>query len=252
MAREKGTGSLQREKSGRWTIRIGVKGKRISRSARTKDKNKAEAFLERLLAPLGLGAHRLPLAEAWQYYEMSPNRADLAKATLDGKRVVWMAFARWMEKFHPEITHLAELTATAVEEYLIQFRANHSAGTYNSHVCILREICHVLAEKSGMVKDPWAGVCLRSDDSVSRRELTTDELERLIIGAGKVGLEWKLLIVTGIYTGLRLGDCCRLTWDNVDTVHGVIQVIPQKTRKHAHGNPVTIPIHPVLLSLIHI
>lgn len=252
MAREKGTGSLQREKSGRWTIRIGVNGKRISRSARTKDRSKAEAFLERILAPLGLGTYKLPLAEAWQHYEMSPNRGDLAKATLDGKRVVWMSFARWIEKFHPEITHLAELTPTAVEEYLIQFRANHSAGTYNSHVCILREICHVLSGKSGMVDDPWAGVCLRSDDSVSRRELTADELERLMIEAGKVGLEWKLLLATGIYTGLRLGDCCRLAWENVDTAHGVIQIVPQKTRKHTHGNPVTIPIHSVLSGMLNI
>ena len=27
---------------------------------------------------------------------------------------------------------------------------------------------------------------------------------------------------------------------------GVIQVIPQKTKRHAHGRPVTIPIHPTL------
>ena len=31
MAREKGTGSLQLEKSGRWTMRVGIKGKRYSR-----------------------------------------------------------------------------------------------------------------------------------------------------------------------------------------------------------------------------
>lgn len=250
MAREKGTGSLQREKSGRWTVRIGVNGKRFCRSARTKDRNKAEAFLERMLAPLGLGAHRLPLAEAWQHYEMSPNRGDLAKATLDGKRVVWMAFARWVEKFHPEITHLAELTAVAVGEYLLQFRANHSAGTYNSHVCILREICHVLSEKAGMVDDPWAGVCLRADDAVSRRELTIDELARLVDASSKAGREWKLLVFTGIYTGLRLGDCCRLKWENVNLERGVIQLIPQKTRKHSHGHPITIPIHPDLLQLL--
>ena len=246
MAREKGTGSLQREKSGRWTVRIGVNGKRFCRSARTKDRGKAEAFLERMLAPLGLGAYRLPLAEAWQHYEMSPNRGDLAKATLDGKRVVWMAFARWVEKFHPEITHLAELTSVAVGEYLLQFRANHSAGTYNSHVCILREICHVLSEKAGMVDDPWAGVCLRADDAVSRRELTAEELGRLVEAAGKAGAEWRLLVTTGIYTGLRLGDCCRLKWEDVNMGRSVIQLIPQKTRKYAHRQPITIPIHPQL------
>lgn len=59
MAREKGTGNLQQEKSGRWTVRIGINGHRISRSARTTDRTKAEAFLNRFLAPLGLGAQKL-------------------------------------------------------------------------------------------------------------------------------------------------------------------------------------------------
>ena len=248
MAREKGTGNLQQEKSGRWTVRIGINGHRISRSARTTDKTKAEAFLNRFLAPLGLGAQKLPLAEAWHHYEMSPNRRDIAKSTLDSKRTVWMAFARWMEKYHVEIGHLAEVTEEAVAEYLMQFKCNHSATTYNNHVCVLREVFRTLAEKAGVVNDPWANVCLRADDSVSRRELSLDEVERLYSAASKEGKEWKLLLAIGIYTGLRLGDCCRLKWECVNLERQLIQVIPEKTKRHAHGKPVTIPIHPQLLA----
>ena len=248
MAREKGTGSLQREKSGRWTVRIGIKGRRLSRSAGTKDRDKAEAFLNRFLAPLGLGAVRLPLAEAWHHYEMSPNRRDVAKATLDSKRTAWMAFARWMEQNHIEICYLAEVTETAVAEYLAEFRCRHSATTYNNHVCAIREVFRALAEKAGVTHDPWADVCLRSDDSVSRRELTLDEVERLYDAASKEGAQWKMLVMVGIYTGLRLGDCCRLSWECVDLERQVIQVIPEKTKKHMHGRPVTIPIHPQLMA----
>ena len=248
MAREKGTGNLQMEKSGRWTVRIGINGHRISRSARTTDKTKAEAFLNRFLAPLGLGAQKLPLAEAWHHYEMSPHRRDIAKSTLDSKRTVWMAFARWMEKYHVEIGHLAEVTEEAVAEYLMQFKCNHSATTYNNHVCVLREVFRTLAEKAGVVNDPWANVCLRADDSVSRRELSLDEVERLYSAASKEGKEWKLLLATGIYTGLRLGDCCRLKWECVNLERQLIQVVPEKTKRHAHGKPVTIPIHPQLLA----
>lgn len=248
MAREKGTGNLQMEKSGRWTIRVGVNGRRLSRSTGTRDRGKAEAFLNRFLAPLGLGATRLPLAEAWHHYEMSPNRRDIAKSTLDSKRTVWMAFARWMERNHIEIGHLAEVTETAVAEYLAEFRCHHSATTYNNHVCVLREIFRVLADKAGILHDPWTGVCLRADDSVSRRELTLDEVARLYAAAAKEGPHWKLLVMTGIYTGLRLGDCCRLSWESVNLERQIIQVIPEKTKKHAHGRPVTIPIHPSLMS----
>ena len=252
MAREKGTGNLQQEKSGRWTVRIGINGRRLSRSARTTDRDKAEKFLERFLAPLGLGVVKLPLAEAWHHYEMSPKRRDLARSTLESKRIVWMGFARWMEHNHIEIGHLAEVTETAVAEYLAEFRCHHSASTYNGHVCVLREIFRVLADKAGITHDPWAGVCLKADDSISRRELSLDEVERLYNAASKEGKEWKLLLMTGIYTGMRLGDCCRLKWENVHLERGVIQIIPEKTKKHMHGKPVTIPIHPSLMAELRI
>ena len=250
MAREKGTGNLQKEKSGRWTLRVGINGKRLSRSTRTTDRDKAEKFLERFLAPLGLGSQRIPLAEAWNHYEMSPNRRDIAKATLDTKRAVWMNFARWMEKFHLEIGHLAEVTQEAVSEYLMQCKCHHAATTYNNHVCALREVFRLLADKAGITSDPWANVKLRADDSVSRRELTLDEVNRLYEAASKEGAHWRLLFATGIYTGLRLGDCCRLSWECVNLERNVIQVIPEKTKKHAHGKPVTIPIHHTLGGLL--
>lgn len=248
MAREKGTGNLQREKSGRYTARVGINGKRLSRSTGTKDADKAEAFLRRFLSPLGLGAERVPLADAWRLYEMSPNRRDLASSTLANKRLAWMAFARWVERNHMEITQLSGVTPEAVAEYLTTFRSRHSASTYNGHVCILREIFRVLAAKAGIADDPWEGVALRTDDSISRRELTLDEVARLYAAATKLGAHWRLLLMTGIYTGLRLGDCCRLAWDSVNLERGIIQLIPEKTKRHTRRQPVTIPIHAELAS----
>ncbi|MGN0855605.1 MAG: tyrosine-type recombinase/integrase [Kiritimatiellia bacterium] len=237
---------MQQEKSGRWTVRVGVDGKRLSRSARTKDRDKAAAFLDRMLAPLGLGSRRLPLAEAWHHYEMSPNRRDLANSTLKSKRAMWMVFARWMEQNHLEIADLAQVTPQSIAEYLAEFRCHHSASTYNGHVCALREIFRTLAEKADVVSDPWADVRLRTDDSISRRELTANELGRLYAAAAKRGSEWRMLFVTGIYTGLRLGDCCCLEWGEINLERSVIQIVPEKTKKHMHGIPVTIPIHPQL------
>lgn len=246
MAREKGTGSLQLEKSGRWTMRVGIKGKRYSRSTRTTDREKAEKFLERFLSPLGLGSRRLPLADVWLEYVKSPDRRDLAPSTLNSKRLVWMEFARWMEHHHLEIGNLAEISHEAIAEYLACIRAEVCASTYNARICVLREIFHVLAARAGLVDDPWEGVRLHADDCHSRRELTLDEIEELMKAATKAGGEWRRLFTIGIYTGLRLGDCCRLAWNSVNLERGVIQLIPTKTRKHAHGQPVTIPIHPQL------
>lgn len=246
MAREKGMGNLQREKSGRWTMRVCIKGKRYSRSTRTTDREKAERFLQRFLAPLGLGERRLPLADVWLEYLKSPNRNDLAKATLESKRQVWMHFAKWMEHNYLAVDDLAGVTEEAIVEYLACLRADLCATTYNNRVCVLREMFRVLASKAGIENDPWEYIRLRPSDSHSRRELTRNELERLLGAAKSYGEEWHKLFLIGIYTGLRLGDCCRLDWRDINLGAGIIQLIPQKTKRHANGRPVTIPIHDVL------
>ena len=246
MAREKGMGNLQREKSGRWTMRVGINGKRYCRSTRTKDRDQAERVLQRFLAPFGLGERRLPLADVWNAYVMSPDRNELAKATLNSKRAIWMHFARWMEHYYLPVKDLAGVTHDMISEYLALLRAELCGTTYNGRVCVLREIFHTLAGKAGLDEDPWEGVRLRPDDSQSRRELTMDELRRLIEAAKKSGEEWHKLFLVGIYTGLRLGDCCNLNWSSINIAQRIIQLIPSKTRRHAHGRPITIPIHPAL------
>ena len=246
MAREKGMGSLQQEKSGRWTMRVCIKGKRFCRSTRTRDRAQAERVLQRFLAPLGLGDRRLPLADAWNAYVVSPNRNELAPATLNAKRIVWMHFAKWMEQNYLPVGDLGGVTADMIAEYLALLRGNLCGTSYNNRVCVLREIFRTLAAKAGFEEDPWEGVRLRPDDSHSRRELTMEELRRLLDAARcRVNREWHTLFLIGIYTGLRLGDCCRLDWSQIDLGAGVIQLVPQKTRRH-HQRMVTIPIHPKL------
>ena len=256
MAREKGMGNLQREKSGRWTMRVSIGGVRYCRSTRTKDRDKAERVLQRFLAPLGLGERRLPLADVWLEYVKSPKRNELAKATMESKQNVWMQFARWMEKNYLPVRDLGGVTPDMIAEYLACLRVSLCASTYNSRVCVLREMFHVLAAKAGIEDDPWQGVRLRPDDSHSRRELTMSELNRLleVSRTGCVRLkengdamnrELHVLLLIGIYTGLRLGDCCLLDWSQINIAEGVIQLIPKKTRRH-HQRIVTIPVHPAL------
>lgn len=257
MAREKGMGSLQREKSGRWTMRVGINGKRYCRSTRTKDRAQAERYLQRFLAPFGLGEHRLPLADVWLEYVKSPNRNELAQSTLNAKRIVWMHFAKWMEHNYLFVSDLGGITSDMIGEYLVCLRADLCASTYNGRVCILREIFHLLATKAGIEDDPWEGVRMRPDDCHSRRELTMDELRRLLAAAQQMKVkgegeqrndssEWYKLFLIGIYTGLRLGDCCKLDWSSINIARGIIQLIPTKTKRYAHGRPITIPIHPAL------
>ena len=91
------------------------------------------------------------------------------------------------------VKDLGGVTADMIAEYLACLRADLCATTYNNRVCVLREMFHVLAKKGGLEEDPWEGVRLRPDDSHSRRELTTDELKRLLAAAESLAVTNGLL-----------------------------------------------------------
>lgn len=274
--RAKGIGGLQQEKSGLWTLRCKIDGKRIAKSTGTHDRAEAEAFARRFLAPYVKGdaartyeniraavmteemlakereaeGPQLKLSEAWKAYEESPYRRDLSPNTLEGKKQVCKVFLDYMAKVFPEVVEVRHLTRYHTEKYLDFMRREHSASTYNNRLCVLREIHRNIMERAAAKTNPWDGFPLRADDSHSRRELTIEELARLVEVANREGQEFRILFGIAMYTGLRLGDCCKLTWSDVDIVRSIIQKIPEKTKKYRKGRPVTVPIHKVLADLL--
>lgn len=274
--RGKGLGGLQLEKTGIWTVRCLINGKRVSKSTGTRDRAEAEQFAKRFLAPYvkddaartfeniqaavmterQLAAMReaegpqLKLVDAWEGYEKSPMRRDLAPTTMEGKRQVCRQFVEYMAKVFPEVVEVRHVTRYHAENYLNYLRRGTSASTYNNRLCVLREVHRTIMERAAAKSNPWEGFPLRADDSHTRRELTVEELARLVDVASREGHEWRTLFGIAMYTGMRLGDCCKLTWAEVDIVRSVIQKVPEKTKKYRKGRPVTIPIHKVLADLL--
>jgi integrase len=80
---------------------------------------------------------------------------------------------------------------------------------------------------------------LKIDSSQVRRPFTMDEIRSLLSVADQ---EWQSLILCGLYTGQRLGDLARLTWQNVDLERGIVSLVTGKTKRHLQ-----IPIAPPLL-----
>ena len=274
--RLRGTGGLQREKTGMYTIRCIINGTRVAKSTGTKDKAEAERFLKRFLAPYvkddaeltyakvqaAVATEKqlremkedenpqLQLDKVWEAYDKSLKRRDLALTTLAGKQQVWSAFLDFMHDTFPEAKELRNVSIIHAEAYLTKLRGENSAQTYNQRLCVLREMTRVLMEEARCKVNPWEDFKLRPDDSHTRRELTVEELARLIDFASREGFEWRCLFAIGMYTGMRLGDCSKLRWSEVDIVRSVIQRVPDKTKKYRKGKPVTIPIHKVLSDLL--
>ena len=98
-------------------------------------------------------------------------------------------------------------------------------------------------ERAAAKSNPWDGFPLRADDSHSRRELTIEELARIVEMANREGVEWRTLFGIAMYTGMRLGDCQRLRWENV--CGDRLMVRTSKTKRLAG-----IPIHPALAAAL--
>jgi integrase len=78
----------------------------------------------------------------------------------------------------------------------------------------------------------------------SHRGIFSEEQVATLINAAQG--EWKTLILLGYYTGARLGDCAKMQWGCVDFARGVIDFVPEKTRRK--NKRVVVPLHPILLA----
>jgi integrase len=211
----------------------------------------------------------LDINQAWQSYLDATNRPDSGPRTLKGYSSQWSFFVEWIGREHPTIQRLASVDFKIAQEYaryllseikITRHRrrrkkewdeekiVKHSftTNTYNKHIRTLELVFRVLAEPAGISHNPWAGISRKTENKVSRRELTVEELNTI---CNKATGELQALLVLGIYTGLRLGDCCTLRWSEVDLVRRIILRVPNKTARRK-GMPVHIPIHPTLLAFL--
>ena len=249
------SGSLQLEKNGIWTARVRVDGRTVSRSTGTALRSEAEASLARLVVIAECGRRRTlecsALLKAWPRYEASAVSARLAPASRKAKYRAWLHFSVWMRKTHPDVREPQEVTRSMAEEYIAFFQGGHAAVTCNLRICYLREMFRrMLGEEGAAESNPWDGMRLRASDGYTRRELSIDEVRRLLAASEVCGREWRMLFALAVYTGMRLGDCCCLAWEAVNLAAAIIQIVPRKTRRYLAARPVTIPLHPELAGML--
>ena len=191
----------------------------------------------------------LTLADAFDAYERSATRPDSGARTLADYRGYFDGFLSWIATNRPDYIELRDVTTEDAQDYANDLKAKASAGTYNKRVVFFRCLWRVLGDhpKARLVCNPWERVQKREVIEHTRRELTIEELAKV---CGSVSGEMRTLFAVGVYTGLRLGDAALLDWGEVDLVRRHICLIPRKTKRHAHGKPVIIPIHSTLADIL--
>ena len=190
--------------------------------------------------------NKVEVTDAWKAWLGSPRRRNPGRNTLAGYDAIWRRFKSWLISSHPDIRFLHETDANIAEGYAANlWGSGITARTYNAHVGFLKSMFNVLAGHAGLRENPWADLPRMSGRTESRRRLTAQELERIILDArGNL----RAILLVGIYTGMRLGDVCLLKWSCIDLQGAVIDYVPLKTRNT--GKSIRVPIHPVLASTL--
>jgi integrase len=107
-----------------------------------------------------------------------------------------------------------------------------SATSTNMELKVLRA-CLYSAQKQDLVEKNVAAKVdiLKQRGENKRRGFTLAEVGRVLKRCDEAGGEWRGLILTGLYTGQRLGDVAGLTWQQVDLNKHCVSFVTSKTGK---------------------
>lgn len=141
---------------------------------------------------------------------------------------------------------LSHVTYKDVQKYLDQRREEKVASKTLSVEAKALSAAFNLARRLHIIEENPVGKALALKPitvvSLTRTPFSPDEFPKLL---EKADLEWKAVILFGIYTGARLGDCATMTWQNIDFKDRLISYVDTK-----EDSQIILPMHDSLESLL--
>ncbi len=171
---------------------------------------------------------------------MDTKRSKRSEGTATRYQSVADGFIKFLGK--GAARRLDAITTKDIEGFLNHRRASGvSASTVAMDCKILRTMFNKAKQEGLITLNPAAACELETVNRVERGTFTPAEIALLVDTAQG---EWKTLILVAYFTGQRLGDCCSLSWAQVDLEQEVVSFKQQKTGTAVDGQP----LHPDLLS----
>ena len=237
-------------------------GRRVQRSTKETDRKRAQQLADKwesltrgrvtarqtqkVIAELyrDITGQRLDFPTVREYFDswVARKKPETAPSTYVFYHAKAQRFLEWLGN------RADQQIALITREDILAFRAaelDRVAPRSVNHAIKFLRMVFKTAREDGKYHDenPATGVKVaRLLGRNARRGFTIPEIRRVLETAND---EWKSLIFFGLYTGQRLGDLARLTWQNVDLARDEIRFVSRKT-----GRQLIIPIAPPLRAQI--
>ena len=148
-------------------------------------------------------------------------------------------FVEFVQKENPQAVELLLVNPSLARAFMdTEAKRGVSGKTWNDTLKLLRATFkHLLPAGRS---NPFADTPTKETETVFRQPFTPEELGT-INEAAKADDFIRPIIIVGMCTAMRRGDCCLLEWKDVDLKNRFITVKTSKT-----GQTVSIPIFPML------
>jgi integrase len=247
------------------------KWKRVFRSTQTSDRKQAQAIcrtwekaaVKAHNGKLSADAAREVIAQGVSDVFTAANIESLESATIKSWCEKWLEtksieaeqstherYKRIVERFLESIGTKANRDVSTLQTHdVARFRdreaKERARATANLSLKVLR-VCFGEAEKQDLLTvNPAKRVkLLKSSKESRRRAFTLEEVKRILKACGE-NVEWRGMILFGLYLGQRLGDLAKLTWRAVDLDAGEIAFTTRKT-----GRRIVLPLVPPLIDYL--
>lgn len=274
--RDNGFGTLIYKGEGKnWLAKWVYDGKVYTKSTGEIDKKKALKVLEKLTRPfreeskadvlrnleakvkstedeIAYNNLKLPgikLSDLEEKYSNSLNVKDITKSSLGLYCCYINNFVKWLSVNHSNIIEMKDVSRKIVEEYFVEVANTKSIVFFNSSLSLFKKIWNNYKDEGRYTDNPFDNISRRKNEGSKRRELTVEELYK-IFEYVKDKEDMLCLFSLGLYTGLRIGDCACLKWNNVDLFRRMISVVPQKTKRYT--GQIDIPMHNSLFNVLSV
>jgi integrase len=185
--------------------------------------------------------------ETWTEEWLRRKARDSSKATITRYRAHTKAFRSWLGESR-RTKPLESITPQDARKWRESLQDAGRTGKTVLAYCKDVGAVYRAAIREGLVSfNPFTALeAIDTSDSQERKPFNEEEVSALLKAAPSE--EWRGLILVAAFTGLRLGDAARLSWEAVDLNTKRITLIPSKTKKKKRE--VRIPIHPELFTFL--
>lgn len=180
--------------------------------------------------------------EAWKVLPRKRKPSDRYIAQIES---LFGRFIDFLEEQYPKkkILEMADVRGHMALRFMNSVEERGVSGkTYNNELIALRSAFESLSKEASLFENPFDGIPTKEENTVFRLPYDIDELSKIIEVAKRDEHSFiRPIIIVGICTAMRRGDCCLLSPRSVDFEQKFIRVKTSKT-----GAVAQIPLFPLL------